>query len=227
MALRDLIANWNSGPVRVSGDTVTADGANGPVTMRVFERSADEAELQATWQAPAWFSGTSFVNLRDIATGIAFGRSGLLRCTERSGTVEIVMTVYTEGLNRQGFASAAGEVARALDALTAFAQQLESQRDAMQGAERDIASAREQARTATTTRATAAQPVAQAWRATHVVPATGMQAWAQPDPSQQPIAALQPGVELQVTESRGAWARVVGSNGWTGWVDGRALVARG
>jgi hypothetical protein len=54
-----------------------------------------------------------------------------------------------------------------------------------------------------------------------------MQAWAHPDPSQQPVANLAGGVELRVDEMQGAWAKVTGSNGWTGWVDARLLEAPG
>ena len=66
-------------------------------------------------------------------------------------------------------------------------------------------------------------PPAPAWFPTHVVPAPGLLAWYGPDPSQPPIAQLAPGVQLAVLEQQGAWARVLGSNGWTGWVDGRLL----
>ena len=65
---------------------------------------------------------------------------------------------------------------------------------------------------------------ASAWSPTHRVPANGMQAWDAPDPARTPVANLAAGVELIVRERRGAWANVVGSNGWTGWVDGRLLV---
>jgi SH3-like domain-containing protein len=58
---------------------------------------------------------------------------------------------------------------------------------------------------------------------THRVPAGGLAAWSAPDPAQQPVANLEARVELRVDEMRGAWAKVVGSNGWTGWVDGRRL----
>lgn len=59
---------------------------------------------------------------------------------------------------------------------------------------------------------------------THQVPAAGLAAWAEPDPSKPAIATLAPGTQLQVVEQNGAWSRVLGSNGWTGWVDGRLLV---
>jgi protease PrsW len=59
----------------------------------------------------------------------------------------------------------------------------------------------------------------------HAVPAAGMLTWDAPDASRPPIVTLPPGVQLQVVEAAGAWARVVASNGWSGWVDGRLLVA--
>lgn len=81
------------------------------------------------------------------------------------------------------------------------------------------------------------QPVAQAQPAahqgpapfapTHTVPPQGMQAWAAPDPNGAVVATLGGGLPIQVTEVRGAWANIVCSNGWTGWVDGRIIgVAR-
>jgi len=54
-----------------------------------------------------------------------------------------------------------------------------------------------------------------------------MAAWAAPDPAQPPIAQLAAGVPLVLVEERGAWARVAGSNGWSGWVDGRLLTKVG
>ncbi len=71
-----------------------------------------------------------------------------------------------------------------------------------------------------------AQPAPQGpWTPGHKVPPQGMQAWAVPDPNSPVIANLGGHLPVQVTEMRGAWARVVCSNGWTGWVDGRLLVA--
>ena len=71
------------------------------------------------------------------------------------------------------------------------------------------------------------QPQPQAFAPTHTVPPQGMQAWAAPDPNGAVVATLGGGLPIQVTEIRGAWARVLCSNGWTGWVDGRIIgVAR-
>ncbi|HYI22895.1 MAG TPA: PrsW family intramembrane metalloprotease [Candidatus Limnocylindrales bacterium] len=63
------------------------------------------------------------------------------------------------------------------------------------------------------------------WAPTHVVPATGMASWEAPDPSRPPTVTLAGGVQLVVVEQQGAWSRVMGSNGWVGWVDGRLLLA--
>jgi SH3-like domain-containing protein len=68
-------------------------------------------------------------------------------------------------------------------------------------------------------------PTGTAWSPTHVVPAGGMAAWPEPDPQQQPTAQLSERVQLRIDERRGAWAKVTGSNGWTGWVDARRLEA--
>jgi hypothetical protein len=72
-----------------------------------------------------------------------------------------------------------------------------------------------------------AQPAAAAFAPTHTVPPQGMQAWAAPDPNGAIVATLGGGLPIQITEVRGAWAHVLCSNGWTGWVDGRIIgVAR-
>ncbi len=68
-----------------------------------------------------------------------------------------------------------------------------------------------------------AAPGPAGWTPTHVVPAAGMAAWSAPDPSQPPLVTLAAGVQLSILEERGAWAHVMGSNGWTGWVDSRLL----
>jgi hypothetical protein len=72
-----------------------------------------------------------------------------------------------------------------------------------------------------------AQPASTAFAPTHTVPPQGMQAWAAPDPNGAVVATLGGGLPIQITEVRGAWAHVLCSNGWTGWVDGRIIgVAR-
>ena len=61
------------------------------------------------------------------------------------------------------------------------------------------------------------------WAATHRAPREGMDAWSTPDPAAQPASELDGGVEVQVLETAGEWAKVQGNNRWEGWVDGRLL----
>ncbi|MBV9101596.1 MAG: hypothetical protein JOZ46_12770 [Candidatus Dormibacteraeota bacterium] len=61
------------------------------------------------------------------------------------------------------------------------------------------------------------------WVPTHSVPPQGLRAWAAPDPAGPVVANLAPGLPIQVAEVRGAWARVICSNGWVGWIDGRLI----
>jgi RsiW-degrading membrane proteinase PrsW (M82 family) len=64
------------------------------------------------------------------------------------------------------------------------------------------------------------------WSPTHSVPDGGLSAWSAPNPALAPVVALDPLLELVVVERAGDWARVMAVNGWSGWVDGRRLVAR-
>ena len=50
-----------------------------------------------------------------------------------------------------------------------------------------------------------------------------MDAWTEPDPAAQPSSELEGKVEVQVTATAGEWAKVLGENGWEGWVDGKLL----
>lgn len=61
------------------------------------------------------------------------------------------------------------------------------------------------------------------FRATHVVPQSGMPAWETPDVS-RPTAPLDPLLPVQLAERRGDWGRIVCANSWSAWVDGRLLV---
>lgn len=69
-------------------------------------------------------------------------------------------------------------------------------------------------------------PSAPVWRATNMVPPTGMAAWGIPDGVAPPLAQLAAGTELELVSQRGAWAEVRASNGWIGWVDSRLLLSR-
>jgi hypothetical protein len=58
---------------------------------------------------------------------------------------------------------------------------------------------------------------------THFTPPTGLPAWAQPDPSAQPITVLPPQMPVAVVTRQGDWALVRIPGGWQGWVDARVL----
>jgi hypothetical protein len=72
----------------------------------------------------------------------------------------------------------------------------------------------------------AAAPIQPQWVATHTIPTGGLPAWAAPDPSRQPATTVEQGSEVRVVARRGDWARVAFSNGWSAWVDVRALVRK-
>jgi RsiW-degrading membrane proteinase PrsW (M82 family) len=59
---------------------------------------------------------------------------------------------------------------------------------------------------------------------THRAPAEGLASWPTPDPSGQGTQ-LAGGLPLEIIGTAADWAHVRASNGWTGWVDGRRLVA--
>ncbi|MFF4380680.1 hypothetical protein [Kitasatospora sp. NPDC001547] len=63
-----------------------------------------------------------------------------------------------------------------------------------------------------------------AFRPTHVAPPDGLASWEAPDPG-RPATRLDPLLPLRLLDRRGDWARILCSNGWTAWVDGRLLVA--
>ena len=54
-----------------------------------------------------------------------------------------------------------------------------------------------------------------------------MDSWPRPDPSAVAGPRIGGGLEVQVVDRLGDWAKVMFDNGWTAWVDGRLLVARG
>ncbi|MDP8905801.1 MAG: hypothetical protein M3N29_10955 [Chloroflexota bacterium] len=63
------------------------------------------------------------------------------------------------------------------------------------------------------------------YRPTHAVPAPGIPAWSRPDPTISPEFRLWAGLDVMVVEwLPSGWARIVTSNQWSGWVDGRVLV---
>lgn len=169
------------------------------------------------------------------ATALVNRRGSLLRGTaaEEGGrlVVGVEYPVYLDGLTRQNFLLAAQETAAAVDAVAALGPSAAAVATEPEPAVLEPQAVMEPVVAAPipvvadTIEMPAAppQPVAAAFTPTHEVPAGGMSAWAAPDPNLQPVARLEARVQLRVDERRGAWARVTGSNGWTGWVDERRL----
>ncbi|HEX9694863.1 MAG TPA: hypothetical protein VGB64_00955 [Actinomycetota bacterium] len=66
-------------------------------------------------------------------------------------------------------------------------------------------------------------PAPSAFAATHRIPASGLEAWANPDPSVAPAAWIEGGSLVRADERNDPWMRVVTQQGTRGWVDGRRL----
>lgn len=74
----------------------------------------------------------------------------------------------------------------------------------------------------------APKPSGPTYRPTHLAPPSGLPAWSRPDPTVAADHRLDPGLDVMVAEAfPNGWARIVCSNGWSGWVDGRYLVPVG
>lgn len=148
---------------------------------------------------------------------------------DRDGVkVTLTNTVYVDGLSRQSFVAALNELVAAADSL--------GQADSLPTEEESVKPVAAETRIHEPIKAVVEEapiedgqpvPAESGFAPTHIVPAGGMRAWAEPDPSQQPASRLEAGVELKVTETRGDWAHGLGSNGWTGWVDARRLLSVG
>jgi len=146
-------------------------------------------------------------------------------------TVALRYPIYLDGLNRQTFVLAIREIAGTADSLSEIGAAMAG---AAAAADEEPATDPEPESPATTPEVEAVEettetlvidptPQTVPWAPSHTVPGGGMSAWAEPDPSLAPVATLAERVELRIDEQRGAWAKVIGSNGWTGWVDARKL----
>jgi hypothetical protein len=172
------------------------------------------------------------------ARGLVNQRGSLLRGNvDAEGdrlTVSLEYPIYLDGLNRQTFLLATQEVAGAADTVAALGTAAPAQAAAPAVEEKPAAGPEvilEPAAVAPAVTDTVEMPAAattmMAFSPTHEVPPGGMSAWARPDPSLPAAAHLEARVQLRVDETRGAWARVTGSNGWSGWVDARRLAGLG
>lgn len=221
-------AETTSDPARVAAVRAALPGRGSPVTGTL---SAGRTRLTATLTSTLYVDG---LNRQAFVTGL----NGLIAAAD-------ALTTASADSRRQGTAApTAGDeavadlVESAADAVAGEAgsivQEALSEEEAAALAEAEEAEARAAAEEAAAQQAArAAQAAATvgaavgAWSPTHKVPEGGMRAWPEPNPALPPAADLQARVELTIAEKRGDWARVVGSNGWTGWVDARRLAPIG
>ncbi len=67
----------------------------------------------------------------------------------------------------------------------------------------------------------------EAFVATHLVADDGVDARLSPHPDVAVAARLDGGLDVNLLERKGDWARIECSNGWIAWVDARRLVPTG
>jgi hypothetical protein len=209
------------GTISVAGDTpltitVTADDERVQLTHRHVETAADAARVEA---------------VRRNLPGRGSQVTGAVAAAGTAMEMTLTSTLYVDGLTRQGFVAAFNDLIAATDRAVGSVPTaiIETKPAAATAAPVVVA-----VPAAPPAAPAAAEPVSpdtaptmvlsQVWVPTHRVPEGGMRAWPKPDPAVEPIATLQARVELSIAESRGDWVRVVGSNGWTGWVDARRLL---
>jgi len=219
------IAGWckAADDLSMDGTTVTVTGEP-PIEVTV-ESGDDAIVLKHTHSV-----GEAHDDFAGHAKALLGGRGSMLEgevATDKDGTrVEIRYPIYLDGLNRQTFLLAIRDITSTADRLAGITADAAADEPVEQPATRkqaDEPGAESGSEPEPATAETVVVDAATGWAPTHTVPGDGMSAWAEPDPGLAPIAKLSARVELQVNEQRGAWARVTGSNGWTGWVDARKL----
>lgn len=205
-------------------DLALSIDASGPLYGRAEVRMGKGADRLGIVRAWALAPGTTTDQETSLLGRVAksVGRlPGLIRYHVRRGgtwpVLELEGTVYLDGLSQHTFMSVLDDLMQAAAAAHPHIERAGG-RDALTATSADAAASpapRE------APEAPAAATVA--FASTHRVPAKGIPAWEEPDPAGPVVAQLQGRVELQVLEERGAWAHVLGSNGWKGWVDARRL----
>ena len=211
------IATWVRGtPVSVVDESrLDVPVAGGMFTTVLVDQSSFEVfRLVTGWPAPSVFTRPDpAVTLEHMARTAAIARSGLLECEAREGSIAIRMVVYREGLSRHSFMNALGEVSRAYQFLDQAADDIEAQVALL-----------DEVRAAATGPAVVA--ASGGWSATHVVGASGADAWDGAAEAGRPVVHLPPGMEVSARPGPGGRVQVVSSSGWTGWVDAGSLTVR-
>jgi hypothetical protein len=160
--------------------------------------------------------------------GDVFGEIAVLRRTPRTATVRAVTDSVVLQLPGEDFiAGVAFSASEGNDLLASVNRRMAEDalraRPAQAAAAPAAEPAAEPAPAPMPAPAAEPTPAAPAFAASHVVPAGGLRAWAEPDGSQAPVRTLDAGTPVRVLESRGDWAHVETADGWRAWVDGRSL----
>lgn len=231
-SLDELVQRWAASVASVTGPSSLSLRGVGIDVVHV--RDAD-AELRSRWTGT---TPTEPAEREALARAVQLSRAGLLSCTPAGDAIDIAVPLFLDGLTRNEFLHAVGEVAKAHESLAAAADAWSDQRQAAEEAAKKLAEidaalfesdqigAHLDAFGEPVGEAAAVAggaPGTQAWFRTHVVPMGGVAAWAQPDPASPPETTLAPGVELQLLDVQNGWAYVAGSNDWRGWVDASLL----
>jgi hypothetical protein len=213
------------GTITVAGETalditVTGDDERVQLTHRHVETAADGARVEA---------------VRRSLPGRGSAVTGAVSAVGSTMEMTLTSTLYIDGLTRQGFVAAFNEMVAATDRAVGSVPSVIVAGPAVAPSPGVAAAAAAMMAQPAPAAAPAIESVSPdsaptmvlsaVWAPTHRVPEGGMKAWPKPDPAVEPIAALQARVELSIAERRGDWVRVIGSNGWTGWVDSRRLLS--
>ncbi|HLE39162.1 MAG TPA: SH3 domain-containing protein [Acidimicrobiia bacterium] len=217
----EKIADWAKAEpgVSVAGDGTLTVAGDTPITVMV---TADDERVQLTHHHTEHTADATRVEaVRRALPGRGSGVTGTVAADDATMEMTLTATLYIDGLTRQGFVAALNELVAATDRAAGSVPSaiVETMPAAPPAAAPAVAEATPVAADATPT-----MVISQVWSPTHRVPEGGLRAWPKPDPAVEPVATLQARVELSIAERRGDWARVVGSNGWTGWVDTRRLL---
>jgi hypothetical protein len=212
---------------RMSGSPVDLEVLQGQGADRVTVRRTLTIEGDATNAA------------NSLIEGRPGGVSAQVDRSDGNTSVTAQTYVYVDGLSKNSFMQAVAELARTsrlLNNLSGAGAAIAEPAAASAATAAATAYSPSPASSYTPARASEPMPApsfspapqpqpapANQWVPTHSVPPQGLRSWAAPDPNGPVVANLAPGLPIQVTEVRGAWARIVCSNGWTGWIDGRII----
>jgi hypothetical protein len=190
--------------------------------------SDDEAELVAWWSSPPVVDPDADTPA-DLAAAAMLLGPGLLSCEVSEEGIAIRLPLFLDGLSRQAFLGAVADLGRAYTMLDLSAAEGARRRAEVERARLAIAEMEEELALARQAMDGLPHTVTVApaeWAPTHVVPTGGLPAWAVAGSAAAPVTTIDAGVEVEISETEGDWARVLASNGWKGWVDGRRLTPR-